>query len=67
MVKITTSIAIAAVLLSWCAAEERHPQLGPGAKIPLFELPDQNGSVKTFGDIAGPNGAMLVFFRSADW
>jgi hypothetical protein len=38
-----------------------------GAKIPNFALPDQNGKRQTFGSIAGPKGAMLVFFRSADW
>jgi hypothetical protein len=38
-----------------------------GAKIRAFSLTDQNGKTRTLGDIAGPKGAMLVFFRSADW
>lgn len=38
-----------------------------GALIPNFALPDQNGKIQTLGAIAGPKGAMLVFFRSADW
>lgn len=43
------------------------PGLSPGAKIPDFRLPDQNGELRTFADIRGPEGAMLVFYRSADW
>lgn len=43
--------------------------LGPeiGAKAPAFRLPDQNGRTQTFDTIKGPKGAMLVFYRSADW
>jgi hypothetical protein len=41
--------------------------LGPGARIPDFRLPDQNGKVQTLESIRGPKGAMLVFYRSADW
>lgn len=38
-----------------------------GDKIPPFSLPDQNGKTQTLASISGPNGAMLVFYRSADW
>ena len=43
--------------------------LGPqvGEQVPDFSLPDQNGQVWTRDSIMGSNGAMLVFFRSADW
>ena len=43
--------------------------LGPqvGAKVPDFSLADQNGRVHTLKSILGPKGAVLVFFRSADW
>ena len=43
--------------------------LGPqvGQRIPAFRLTDQNGKTWTNETILGPNGAMLVFFRSADW
>jgi hypothetical protein len=37
------------------------------ARIPEFSLPDQNGTVQTLKSITGPKGAMLVFYRSADW
>jgi hypothetical protein len=44
-------------------------KLGPqvGAKVPEFRLSDQNGNVQTLESIMGSRGAMLVFFRSADW
>jgi hypothetical protein len=38
-----------------------------GAQSIPFELPDQNGRIQTLGSVAGPNGTMLVFTRSADW
>jgi len=44
-------------------------KLGPqvGERVPDFSLKDQNGKTWTRESIAGPKGAMLVFFRSADW
>ncbi len=57
-------------------SEETQPRtpievasLGPqiGEQVPDFSLPDQNGTVRTLDDIMGPNGAMLLFHRSADW
>jgi hypothetical protein len=41
--------------------------LMPGASIAEFRLPDQTGTLRSFSDIRGPRGAMLVFYRSADW
>ncbi len=43
--------------------------LGPqvGEQVPDFSLPDQNGRIQTRESIMGPQGAMLVFVRSADW
>ena len=38
-----------------------------GEKIPNFNLPDQNGRMHDFASIAGPNGAVILFHRSADW
>jgi hypothetical protein len=44
-------------------------KIGPqvGQRVPDFSLTDQNGRVETLQSIMGPNGAMIVFFRSADW
>lgn len=38
-----------------------------GQPIPEFSALDQNGVRRTFDDIKGPNGALVFFFRSADW
>ena len=38
-----------------------------GEKVPDFNLADQQGRNWTLSSIMGPKGAMLVFFRSADW
>ena len=44
-------------------------KLGPqvGERVPDFSLKDQNGKTWTLQSIMGPKGAVLVFFRSADW
>ncbi len=63
-------------LLAVAPAQMQEPReqidvsgLGPqiGETIPDFSLPDQNGTVWTRDSIVGPNGAMIVFHRSADW
>ena len=44
-------------------------RLGPqvGARVPEFSLPDQHGESRSLTSLMGPKGAILVFFRSADW
>ncbi len=44
-------------------------ELGPqvGERVPDFSLPDQNGDLWTLNSIMGPNGALLLFHRSANW
>lgn len=43
--------------------------LGPqiGELVPDFSLPDQNDRFHTRDSILGPKGAILMFYRSADW
>ena len=43
--------------------------LGPqvGEQVPDFELSDQFGEIHNLESVMGPNGAMLLFHRSADW
>lgn len=43
--------------------------LGPkvGARIPDISAVDQFGRTQSLSSLAGPQGLMLVFFRSADW
>jgi hypothetical protein len=60
-------LAIATVVL---AAQDQDPAtLGPkvGAPLPEFSAVDQFGRTQTLSSLAGPQGLMLVFFRSADW
>ena len=62
-----------ASLVSISNAAEREAilvaDLGPqiGDQVPEFRLPDQNGQIHSLDSIMGPNGAMLLFHRSADW
>jgi hypothetical protein len=44
-------------------------RIGPqmGATVPPFSGVDQFGKPRTLASTLGPKGAMLVFFRSADW
>jgi hypothetical protein len=59
--------------LTSVAAQQTPPidiaQLGPqvGSRVPEFAGVDQFGRFQTLGSIAREEGAMLVFFRSADW
>jgi hypothetical protein len=43
--------------------------LGPrvGDALPEFSLGDQSGHMRTLKSLLGSNGAVIVFFRSADW
>lgn len=47
-----------------------NPQtLGPkiGEEVPDFTATDQDGRERALRSLMGPNGLMLVFFRSAEW
>ncbi len=43
--------------------------LGPqvGTSLPGFTLRDQRGEPRSLTSLLGPKGALIVFFRSADW
>ncbi len=41
--------------------------LAVGQKAPAFSLRDQFGRTQTLDTLKGPNGTVLLFFRSADW
>ncbi len=65
-----TSVLLGLVL--GAAIDQAPPSpldVGPavGETIPRFEARDQSGRLRTFDDLRGPNGLMLVFVRSADW
>lgn len=71
----THRIALAAIVLGVAcnSRDSRTPidiaSLGPqvGEQVPTFSLPDQNGRIVTLDSVLGPNGAILLFHRSADW
>jgi hypothetical protein len=41
--------------------------LAVGQKAPAFSARDQFGHTETLDTLKGPNGTVLLFFRSADW
>jgi hypothetical protein len=41
--------------------------LAVGQKAPAFSVHDQFGHLQTLDTLKGPNGTVLLFFRSADW
>lgn len=41
--------------------------LSVGQKAPAISLQDQFGRIQTLDSLQGPNGTVLLFFRSADW
>jgi hypothetical protein len=70
-------LAVVTVLLSLATGAGIGSQAGApaitdsgppiGERVPDFSLIDQAGATRTLASILGPNGAMLVFFRSAEW
>ena len=38
-----------------------------GKSAPSFRARDQFGKEQTLSSLMGPNGVVLLFFRSADW
>jgi hypothetical protein len=43
------------------------PDFPVGATIPAIEAPDQNGVTRSFVDLVGENGLLMMFSRSFDW
>ncbi len=61
--KLLRLFAAAAMTLS--AAPKTGPEVG--TKAPAFAGRDQNGVERTLSSVLGPKGAIVVFYRSADW
>ncbi|HMD99099.1 MAG TPA: hypothetical protein VKM93_17435 [Terriglobia bacterium] len=59
------------ISISACAVTSAQQAIktGPevGSILPAFEATDQNGRLQNLQSILGPKGALLVFYRSADW
>lgn len=67
------SLALTGLAATAGAAERPGVDLadgwGPalGVEAPLLEATDQRGDARTFPDLKGANGLLLVFSRSVDW
>ena len=61
--RLPTVLIVLAGAVGLCA------QPGPaiGTRVPEFQLIDQRGTSRTLASTLGPQGGLLVFFRSADW
>lgn len=66
-------LALAVLSIAGLAGQAQAPidtaKLGPqvGSLVPAFSGVDQFGKPHTLTSSYGPKGAMIVFFRSADW
>jgi len=69
MTRLSGTLSLSIALLQVSALQSQSAKSGPavGQLVPDFSAPDQNGINQTLHSIMGPKGAMLVFFRSADW
>jgi hypothetical protein len=71
LTRLSSRLLPALILLSACAMASAQTAIktGPevGSTVPAFEAPDQYGKVQNLQSIMGPKGALLVFYRSADW
>jgi len=62
------SWALAALLFlasSMLMAADYGPAIG--SKMPDFEAAGQDGQIHSLKSLLGSNGAVILFFRSADW
>jgi cytochrome oxidase Cu insertion factor (SCO1/SenC/PrrC family) len=75
-VLMSTSLLVGAAILAASQTPAFDPAqasdpltLGPkvGERVRDFSLPDQHGTARTLRSTFGPKGAVLVFYRSADW
>jgi hypothetical protein len=66
---VNQSVILLAMWALPIAVQGETIRTGPdvGQQAPSFSAHDQDGRNQTLTSIMGPKGAMLVFFRSADW
>lgn len=64
-----TFIAVVAAATRPAGLQVNLETVGPqiGATVPAFAGVDQFGRTQTLQSVSGPEGTMLVFYRSADW
>ena len=59
--------AAAVFLLVGVGVDAREYGPAIGTPLPSFELPDQAGKLHSLKSLLGPKGAVILFYRSADW
>ena len=66
---VALAIALLAFMPPLSEAADAPISTGPdvGTPIPEFEARDQHGVLRSFEDLSGPEGLMLLFYRTADW
>lgn len=64
-----TSMRLASFLLVTLGLSAQILDVGPrvGEIFPQFRLKDQSGVARDLRSLLGANGAVIVFYRSADW
>lgn len=65
MRQLATCVALLLLSAPRLAGTEYGPRIG--AVVPDFHLTDQFGNSRSLKSLMGPRGAILLFFRSADW
>jgi hypothetical protein len=60
-------VAVIPLLLVCASIDARDYGPPVGSQMPGFDLKDQDGKGHTLASLLGPKGAVIVFFRSADW
>ena len=63
----TTLLVFAVAQVSLAQEYVWAPDFPVGASIPAIEAQDQNGEVKTFDELKGEKGLLLLLNRSFDW
>jgi hypothetical protein len=66
---VPAAIAAAALSLFFAATARAEIATGPevGETIPDIRTYDQHGKMRTFEDLRGPEGLLVLFYRTADW
>jgi hypothetical protein len=61
-------LLVGLVLLgAFALAAQDMPGIPAGKLAPPFRARDQFANERTLSSLMGPNGLVLLFFRSADW
>jgi hypothetical protein len=66
---VLAAIAVAVLGFFFAAPARAEIATGPevGERIPDIRTLDQYGKIRTFEDLRGPEGLLVLFYRTADW